>query len=108
MDGDPGESRVTSRLPGACVKRSNQSLLVVTIREGEERGFYSAAWNLLVDIIEDQVRERGVVVFVWSKESAIWKDTSVKALIRPVQLKYIDGEEVMTNQGIQCSEHRDG
>ena len=47
-----------------------------------------------MDIIEDQVREQGAVVLVRNKGSAIWKDTSVKALLRHAQLKYIDVGEL--------------
>ena len=45
------------------------SLLAVTIRKDEERGIHSASCGKLVDINEDQVQKRGVVVAVWNKES---------------------------------------
>ena len=44
-----------------------------------------------MDIIEHHVEERGVVVFMWNRESVIWTDMSIKALPRRAQLKYISG-----------------
>ena len=38
-------------------------MLVVTIREGEERGMCSAALRELLRIVKDQIEERGVVIF---------------------------------------------
>ena len=49
-------------------ERIQRSLLVVTLREGEERG--RAASKKLVDSIEEQVQEQGVVVSVCNRESA--------------------------------------
>ena len=48
-----------------------------------------AASLKFVDTIEVQVREQGVVVLVWNKESSIWKESSMNALIQRPQLKYI-------------------
>ena len=68
------------------------SILVVTTREGEERGCCSAALKELLKIVKDQAEERSVVVIVVNKELAIWKDASMKTLSRDDQLKYIDVE----------------
>ena len=74
-------------------------MLVVTIREGEERGMCSAALRELLRISKNQMGERSVVVIVLSKRSIIWKKTSMRTLIREEQLRYIDIEEmrVVTN-----------
>ena len=74
-------------------------MLVVTIREGEERGMCNAALRELLRISKDQTGERSVVVIVLSKRSTIWKKTSMRTLIRQEQLRYIDVEEmrVVTN-----------
>ena len=55
--------------------------------------------TLKVAIIRDQIEERSVVVLVLNKESGIWKDSRLKALLRHDQLKYIDveGMRVVTN-----------
>ena len=44
-------------------------VLVVTIREGEERGICSAALRELFGIVKDQIEERGVVIIVMNRES---------------------------------------
>ena len=74
-------------------------MLVVTIREGEERGMCNAALRELLRISKDQMGERSVVVIVLSKRSTIWRKTSMRTLIREEQLRYIDVEEmrVVTN-----------
>ena len=63
-------------------ERPHPSMFVVTIREGEERGICSTAlkelFELIKDQIKDQIKERGVVVLVFNKESAIRKDASMK------------------------------
>ena len=53
----------------------------------------------LLKIVKDQVEERSVVVSVLNKESAIWRNASMKTLLRGDQLKYIDveGMRVVTN-----------
>ena len=50
-------------------------------------------------ISKDQMGERCVVVIVLSKRSTIWRETSMRTLIREEQLRYIDNEEmrVVTN-----------
>ena len=74
-------------------------MLVVTIREGEERGICSTALKELLRIVKDQIEERSVVVIVLNKESAIWRNASMKTLSRDNQLKHIDveGMRVVTN-----------
>ena len=74
-------------------------MLVVTIREGEERGMCNAALRELLRISKDQMGERSVVVIVLSKRSTIWRKTSMRTLIREEQLRYIDVGEmrVVTN-----------
>ena len=48
-------------------KKIHPSMLVVTIREGEERGMCNAALRELLRISKDQMGERCVVVIVLSK-----------------------------------------
>ena len=80
-------------------EKIHASMLVVTIREGEERGMCNAALRELVRISKDQMGERSVVVVVLSKSSTIWRKTSMLTSIREEQLRYIDVEEmrVVTN-----------
>ena len=61
-------------------RKTKSSSLVATVREGAERGIYCAASNNLVDVIENQVK-KGVVDLAWKKESSIWNDSSIKALL---------------------------
>ena len=61
-------------------ERSQPILWVVTRREGEEGGICRAALKDLVNIIEEPV------VRLWNKKSLVWRDTSVKALSRHVQI----------------------
>ena len=56
-------------------EKVHPSMLVVTIREGEERGMCNAALRELLRISKDQIGERSVVVIVLSKRSAIWRKT---------------------------------
>ena len=58
---------------------------VVTIREGEERGTCSEALRELLRIVNDQIHERSVVVIVSNRESAIWRNASVKTVLRENQ-----------------------
>ena len=53
------------------LQRTKPSLLVVTLREVDERGICSAATEKWVDITEDEFRAPCVVVFAWNKESLI-------------------------------------
>ena len=50
-------------------------------------------------IVIDQIEERGVVIIVSNRQSAIWRKASVKTVLREKQLKYVDVEEmgVITN-----------
>ena len=64
------------------VRHFREQTLIVTIREGEERGICSAAVKELLNIVKDEIEERSVVVFVLSKGSAIWKGTIMKTLLR--------------------------
>ena len=76
------------------------SMLIVTIREGEERGICSAALRELLRTVNDQIEERGVVIIVMNRESAIWRKASLNTAIRGSQLQYVDVEEtrVITNK----------
>ena len=68
-------------------EKIHTSMLVVTIREGEERGICSAALKELFRIVKRQIEERSVVVIVSSRESAIWRNESEKTVLRENQLK---------------------
>ena len=74
-------------------------MLVLTIRESEEKGMCSAALRELLRVVRDQIEERGVAIIVSNKESTVWRKTSVKIVLREKQLKYTDVEEmrVVTN-----------
>ena len=52
---------------------THPSLLVVTIREGEEQVICSAALEGLLRVIQEQVEEGSVLVIVLSKESGMWR-----------------------------------
>ena len=80
-------------------EKTHPSMLVVTIREGEERGICSAALRELLRIVKDQIEERSVVVLVSNRESAVWRNASVKIVLQENQLKYVDvgGMRVVTN-----------
>ena len=93
-DGRNTKSRSRSTVARPLREKIHTSMLVVTLREGEERGICSAALKELVKFIKDQAEQRCVVVFVLNKESAIWKDSRFKTLLRGVQLNYIDVEGV--------------
>ena len=73
-------------------EKTHPSILVVTIREGEERGRCRASLRELLRFVKDQIEERGVAIIVSNKES-------VKTLLREKQLKHTDVEEmrVITN-----------
>ena len=62
-------------------EKTHPSMLVVTIREGEDQGFFSATLRELWRIIKDQIEERNVVVMVMSRNSAIWRKASLKSVI---------------------------
>ena len=79
--------------------KTHPSMLVVTIREGEDQGLGSAALRELWRIVKDQIEERSVVVIVISRNSAIWIKASLKSVMQENQMKYIDAEgmRVITN-----------
>ena len=68
-------------------EKTHTSVLVVTIWKGEERGICIAALQELLKIVKDQNEERSVAFIVLNKEPAIWKDESMKTLLRDDQLK---------------------
>ena len=81
-------------------EKVHSSMLVVTMREGEERGICSAALKEQLKIIKGFYSKiRSVVVFVLNEEFAVWKDACMKALLRGDQMKYLDveGMRVVTN-----------
>ena len=82
------------KVAGHLREKTHSSVLVVTIRDGEERGMCSAALREWVRVVKDQIEERSVVIFVLKKESTIWREASVKTLLREKQLKYIDIEKM--------------
>ena len=59
-------------------EKTHPSMPVVTIREGEDQGICSAALRELLRNVKDQIEERSVVVIVSNRESAIWRNASVK------------------------------
>ena len=61
-------------------EKIHPSMLVVTIREGEERGMCNVALRELLRICKDQMGERSVVVTVLSKMSTIWRKTSMRVV----------------------------
>ena len=77
--------------------RRSTSMLVVTIRESEERGMCSAALTELLRVVRDQIGERGVVIIVTNRESTVWRKTSVKTLLTEKQLKNTEEMRVVTN-----------
>ena len=83
-------------------EKIHHGMLVVTIREGEERGICSAALRELLRIVNDQIEERSVVVIVMNRESAIWRKASLKTVIRENQLKYVDVEETRVIMNNRC------
>ena len=73
-------------------------MVVVTIREGEERGTCSAALKELLKIVKHQIQERSVVVILLDKEKAIW----LRTVPRENQLKYIDVEGMRVVKNNRC------
>ena len=62
-------------------EKTHTSMLVVTLRDGEERGICSAALKELLNIIKEHIEERSVGALVLNKEFAIWKDSSTKGIV---------------------------
>ena len=73
---------------------THPSILIVTIREGEEQGICGATLKELSGVVKDQVEESSVVVIVLSKGLAMWRQESMNTL-----LHYVDVGEtrVVTN-----------
>ena len=63
-------------------EKTHTSMLVVTIREGEERGMCSAALRELLRVVRYQIEERGLTIIVSNKESAIWRNTRCENLAK--------------------------
>ena len=80
-------------------EKTHPSMLVVTIREGEDQGLCNAALRELWRNVQDQIEERSIVVIVMSRNSAIWRRANLKSVMRENQLKYVDveGMRVITN-----------
>ena len=57
----------------------------------------------LIDINGDRVGDWNVVVFVLNKESAIWTESSMKAVVRRALPKYID--LMVTNNRVDKNEN---
>ena len=83
-------------------EKTHTSMLVVTIREGEERGICRAAMRELLRIVKDQIGERGVVIIVLNRGSAIWREARVDTVLRENQLKYVDVEETRVIMNTRC------
>ena len=83
-------------------EKTHPSLLIVTIREGEDQGLCSAALKELWRIVKDQIEERSVVVIVISRISAIWRKASMKSVMQENQLKDIDAEGMRVFTTSKC------
>ena len=79
------------------MRKLNPSMPVVTIREGEEY-----AVKELLGIVQDQIEERSVVVIVSNRDSAIWRNASVKTVLPENQLKCVDVEEMRVVTNNRC------
>ena len=77
-------------------------MLIVTLRAGVERGICSVALKEVVKLTKDQGGERSVVVLVLNRESAVWKDSSVRTLLSHVLLKHIDVEGIRMDTNDRC------
>ena len=73
-------------------EKTHTSMLVVTIREGEERGICSAALKALLKMSKIRLRNEAVII-VMNRESASWRKASLKSAIRENQLKYVDAKK---------------
>ena len=74
-------------------------VLVVTKREGEEKGTCSAPMGEHLRIIKDQAGEECAAAMVLSRKSTIWRRATAQTLLKKGQMKYIDvdGMRVITN-----------
>ena len=77
-------------------------MLIVTIREAEERGICRATTEGLLRIVIVQIEEGNVVVIVSSKESAISGEASMETLSHNVQLKNVDVGETRVVTNSRC------
>ena len=84
-------------------EKTHPSMLVVTTREGEERGICSAALEEFLRIVKDQIEERGVVIIVTKRELATWRIASLKIVLRENQLEYVDVEEMRVITNNRCA-----
>ena len=82
-------------------EKTHRSMLVVTIRGGEERGTCSAVLRELVRIVKDQIEERGVAFLVTNRVGNLEK-ASLKIVRRENQLKYVYVEEMRVITNNRC------
>ena len=82
--------------------KSHTSMLVVTIREAEERGICRATMEGLLKIVKVQVEGGSVYLIVLSKESAICRKASMNTQSHDVQLKYVDVGETRVVTNSRC------
>ena len=67
-------------------EETHPSLLIVTIREGEEQDILQCDVGRAVELVKDQVEEGSAVVIVLSKESAMWREESMKTPLHMLML----------------------
>ena len=81
-------------------------LLIATIRDGEEQDICSATLEGLLRVVEDQIEEESVVVFLLSKESTMRREESTKTRLNNAQLKYVDVGKTRVVTNSRCiAEH---
>ena len=56
----------------------------------------------MLRIVKHDIEERGVVNIVSNRESAIWREASVKTVVRENQLKYVDVDEMRVITNNRC------
>ena len=83
--------------------RTDPSLLIVTIREGEEQEICGVTLEGPWTVVKDQVEEGSMVVIVLSKASAMWREESMKTLLHDAQLKYVDVGETRVLTNSRCT-----
>ena len=79
-------------------EKIHPSMLVATIREGEEKGMSNAALRELLRFSKDQMGERSVVVIVLSNRSTIWRKTSMSEEMRVVTNDKHIAEQIKTGK----------
>ena len=67
-------------------EETHPSLLIETIREGEEQEILQCDVGRAVELVKDQVEEGSAVVIVLSKESAMWREESMKTPLHMLML----------------------